>query len=125
MSQVYKAVRDCVAKFQAFFNFDRHKRGKPRIEPSLRISRSALNLFIIGALSLNLVSTAVPALIASYNDAQARIPHALGSISQTSGLPATDTLPAGGRVSKLPDSTNAQLASDLAAVRKGKQDLRH
>jgi RHS repeat-associated protein len=87
--------------------------------------RSALSLFLVGALSLNIVSTAVPALIASYNDAQARIPHALGSISQTSGLPATETLPSGGKVSKLPDSTNAQLASDLAAARKGKQDLRH
>jgi RHS repeat-associated protein len=96
----------------------------PTISPTAVAGRNVLNVLLVSILSLNILGTGLPALIASYNDAQGRIPHAL-TPSENKYTPAADALNSGGKLAKLPDSVNAQLAEDLAKARKGKQDLTH
>src|SRR6266536_4228377 len=90
------------------------------------VSRNALNLFLVGALSLNIFSAGLPALIASYNDAQARIPHALASDQKLDNPPAADAGPTGHKAVNIPDSLKDQLADQYKKEHDGKaRDPRH
>jgi hypothetical protein len=53
--------------------------------------KAAFNVFAIAALSLNILATGVPALIAGYNDAQARIPQPLAAEQKPTAPPAADS----------------------------------
>ncbi len=70
--------------------------------------RNALNIFMIAALSLNVLAAGLPALVANYNDQQQRIPQALASNVKTSSAPATDAAFPDGKITPLSDQLNAQ-----------------
>src|SRR6266550_4342250 len=106
MGYLAKAARSRVADFRAFFSLRKKRdRLRSRLAAGPLLSRSAVSLFFVATISLNVGATAVPALVASYNDAQARIPQPLaaspGLTSALSNVPAADAHPDATKALKL------------------------
>ncbi len=88
--------------------------------------RRPFNIIAIAALSLNILAISFPALVASYNNAQARIPRPLVADQQATFPPAANTTQEGKKtIDKMPDTVNAKLGEELASFKKGATDLRH
>jgi hypothetical protein len=96
----------------------------PTISPAAVAGRNILNVLLVSILSLNILGTGLPALIASYNDAQGRIPHALAA-TENKYSPAADASLPGGKIAKMPDTVKAQLADELEKQHKGVSDSKH
>lgn len=113
------------------FNIQRIKgriTDKLRQLPSRFITRKAANLALVSALSVNILATGLPALIAQYNDIQARTPHPLANADQQSapGEPAADAKLNESKASPLPDDLRKQLDTERDAAIKGRKiDRRH
>jgi RHS repeat-associated protein len=123
MAQVRRPSEgNVVKKISTVFKKQHWRVPKPAI--STNIAHKTFNLLAITALSLNILATGLPYLLAQYNDAQARTPRALQE-GTNKYAPAADAIQTGGKMAKMPDAVNKQLADELAAARKGKQDLRH
>jgi RHS repeat-associated protein len=124
MAQIKQPIESMVAKFKAAIFIPRKgRRYRPSLRP-LSVFRNSFHILAVAAVGLNILATGLPALLAQYNDAQARIPHALQETTNKYA-PAADALPSDAKLAKMPDSVNKQLADELAAARKGKQDHRH
>src|SRR5207248_822572 len=84
--------------------------------PNLHHNKSSIawhksvHVAAVAALSLNIIATAAPALIAQYGDTQARIPHALAANENLSSPPAADAESSGDKAVNLSSTLKDQLA---------------
>jgi hypothetical protein len=121
MTQVTKSKRGVVAKLKAAVFVIKKKRWRiPTPAINANIAHKAFNLAAVTALSLNIIATGLPYLIANYNDSQARIPHALAADEKLSAPPAADAGPSGDKAVSLSSSLKDQLAGQLKKERDDK-----
>jgi RHS repeat-associated protein len=111
----------------AVYSFSHKWRHTPSFSLFRSIAlRKAFHIFAVGALSLNLVATGLPYLIAQYNDTQARIPHALSADVQPASSPAADATSTSTRAQTIPSqSYSDQLVSQQKQALAGRHDPTH
>jgi hypothetical protein len=88
-----------IARFVALFDIGTRSR------------RNAFSIVMLTALSLQILGTGLPALIAQYQDQQARIPHPLASETKNTDAPAADAqTPTDAKAKALPDISGNKAA---------------
>lgn len=118
---VKRSVRRYVARSQAAFNFAKIGRLRPMLDSMG--ARKFTNIVLIAAIVLS--SAGLSAFIASYNEQQARIPHALTETKPESA-PAADAMLPTDKATELPASVQQQLDADRQKEKAGvSRDTRH
>lgn len=82
--------------------------------------RQVFNVVMTVAVSFNVLTIGVPELIASYNDAQGRIPHPLAATARSDNAPATDSILPNGKAAPASFDLQAQLDADRTLATTGK-----
>jgi RHS repeat-associated protein len=83
-------------------------------------NKNILNIVVLVALSINIVSIGVPALLSVYNDQQSKIPRALIDDAKTLGQLAADAVPSSGKATLLAGGVKNQLESEHTVATQGK-----
>lgn len=126
MGQIGQSAERGIAAIKAAI-FVGRKRKWRRLKSTISAAtlQKSFNIFAVAALSLNILATGLPYLLAQYAEAQARIPKPLASTT-LANAPADDAISQGTKANVISDSVKADLAAQLKKERDGKpRDSRH
>jgi RHS repeat-associated protein len=96
----------------------RRRISNARLSSQHTLNTRAFYILAVSVLTLNTLGFSVSGLITAYQEAQARIPHALAD-SQPSSAPAANTAPMNADAVSTPASLQSQLSSDYQTEQKG------
>ena len=91
-----------------------------RLSPA-HFSRSTVNISLVAALALGTIGASLPALIAQYNEKQARIPQALTAEAQPTHAPAADALPSSSKATPVSADLQSRLDAERDRMQNGRQ----